>query len=218
MEQPSSLKPVTTSAASPTSAIPEHSCVDCTTRACLRGGTFPAFCTTQKLEQQQIDDAKAGYEADDEATAIMQVATRLSDECMHKQWPRIRATVEFAKRMGYQRLGICTCIGFVAESHQLADRLRKEGFEVFGVACKIGQIPGSEIGFNEPDTTTFTCNPLMQAQLLNDAKTNLNIVLGLCIGHDIVFSKYSDAPVSTFMTKDPAMKPHYHFAFEAEEI
>lgn len=199
-------------------AIPQHSCVDCVTRACLKGGTFPAFCITQSLDEQRIDAVKTGYDADADATAIMSVATRLSDECLHKQWPRIRATVEFAKRMSFHRIGICTCIGFVAESHLLADRLRSEGFEVYGVACKIGQIPGAELGFNEPEATSLTCNPLTQAQLLNEANTDMNIVIGLCIGHDMVFNKYSDAPVTTFMTKDPAMKPHYHFAFEANEM
>lgn len=42
----------------------------------------------------------------------------------------------------------------------------------------------------------------MQALLLNEAKTDLNILMGICVGHDALFCKYSDAPVTTFATKD----------------
>ena len=33
------------------------------------------------------------------------------------------------------------------------------------------------------------CNPIAQAQLLNRAQTQLNICLGLCVGHDSLFYK-----------------------------
>lgn len=46
------------------------------------------------------------------------------------------------------------------------------------------------------------CNPILQAKVLNEAKTELNIVMGLCVGHDSLFYKYSDALVTTCVTKD----------------
>ena len=46
------------------------------------------------------------------------------------------------------------------------------------------------------------CNPIAQAVLLNEQKTQLNIVVGLCVGHDSLFYKYSDAMVTTLITKD----------------
>ena len=46
------------------------------------------------------------------------------------------------------------------------------------------------------------CNPILQAKLLNAAKTDLNVVVGLCVGHDSLFYKYSDAIVTTAVTKD----------------
>jgi uncharacterized metal-binding protein len=30
----------------------------------------------------------------------------------------------------------------------------------------------------------------------------MNIIVGLCVGHDMLFTKYSDAPVTTLVTKD----------------
>ena len=35
------------------------------------------------------------------------------------------------------------------------------------------------------------CNPIFQAKMLNEAKTDLNVVVGLCVGHDSLFYKYS---------------------------
>ena len=46
------------------------------------------------------------------------------------------------------------------------------------------------------------CNPLGQATVLNNEGTELNIILGLCIGHDILFNQYSAAPVTTLAVKD----------------
>ena len=46
------------------------------------------------------------------------------------------------------------------------------------------------------------CNPAGQAQLLNDAGTQLNVICGLCVGHDAIFAKLSDAPVTTLIAKD----------------
>ena len=46
------------------------------------------------------------------------------------------------------------------------------------------------------------CNPIAQAQLLNKAGTQFNICLGLCVGHDSLFYKYCQAPVTTLVAKD----------------
>ena len=46
------------------------------------------------------------------------------------------------------------------------------------------------------------CNPILQAKQLNAGKTDLNVVIGLCVGHDSLFNKYSDALVTTLLTKD----------------
>jgi len=46
------------------------------------------------------------------------------------------------------------------------------------------------------------CNPIAQAFVLNDEKTEFNIVMGLCVGHDSLFLKYSDAPCTVLAVKD----------------
>lgn len=46
------------------------------------------------------------------------------------------------------------------------------------------------------------CNPILQAELLNQQNTEFNIALGLCVGHDSLFYKYSGALVTTMVVKD----------------
>ena len=38
------------------------------------------------------------------------------------------------------------------------------------------------------------CNPVAQAEVLNEAGAEFNILLGLCVGHDSMFFKYATAP------------------------
>ena len=46
------------------------------------------------------------------------------------------------------------------------------------------------------------CNPLLQAEILNQEKTDLNIVLGLCVGHDALFLKKAEAFSTVLAAKD----------------
>ena len=76
------------------------------------------------------------------------------------------------------------------------------------MGCKIGAIEKSEIGIPLENTLLkgakyeSMCNPIMQAMALNAQKTDLNIVIGLCVGHDSLFIRYSDAPVTVMIVKD----------------
>jgi uncharacterized metal-binding protein len=82
-------------------------------------------------------------------------------------------------------------------------------FDVFSVDCKCGKIPASEIlGDNAKG---ISCNPAGQAEYLAKNKTELNIVMGLCIGHDMVFSAKSKAPSTTLIVKD---REHKHNPIE----
>lgn len=38
--------------------------------------------------------------------------------------------------------------------------------------------------------------------ILNALETELNVVIGLCVGHDSLFYRYSKAPVVTLIAKD----------------
>jgi uncharacterized metal-binding protein len=123
------------------------------------------------------------------------------------EWPRVRETINFCKKMGYKRLGIAFCLGLKQEAKIYEGMLRREGFEVHSVICKTGGIPKEHMGLSDsqkvrPGTYETMCNPIAQAFYLNEMATDFNIVIGLCVGHDSLFYKHSDAMVTTLIAKD----------------
>ena len=117
---------------------------------------------------------------------------------------RVEEIMEFARRLGAKRIGIATCIGLLTEARTAARIFRRAGFEVYGVACKVGAQPKTAVGIPEAceKVGKNMCNPILQAKLLNRAKTDLNVVIGLCVGHDSLFYKYAEALTTTLVTKD----------------
>jgi uncharacterized metal-binding protein len=126
---------------------------------------------------------------------------------MHPTKPRIQEICEFARKMGYTRLGLVFCIGLYKEAAMVARVLQKQGFETVSVVCKVGSVPKEEIGVKDGEKIFIgeyesMCNPILQAVIVNEAKTDFNILLGLCVGHDSLFFKYAEAPVTVLAVKD----------------
>lgn len=183
-----------------------RSCIDCAATRCDAHDSprpYPAFCPSQALGEEVRAASRAGYLEDDEDRRIAQAAAGVEADG-YRQWPRVRETVEFARRMGYHKLGIATCVGLIRESRILAKILRAQGFAVYGVGCKAGELPKGELGIPPEHfgPGEIACNPVLQARLLNEAGTELNIVMGLCVGHDSLFYKHAQGVTTTLVTKD----------------
>lgn len=181
-----------------------RSCIDCGVVNCdVQNKSYPKFClTTENLNEGILEEALALYE-EEENHKVMAHAANVEAQ-YYGMMTRVEETAEFAKRMGFKKIGIATCVGLISESRVLASILRKKGFEVFGIACKAGAIDKTRVGIDESckKIGANMCNPIHQAKRLNAEKTELNIVMGLCVGHDSLFNKYSDALVTTLVTKD----------------
>lgn len=120
---------------------------------------------------------------------------------------RIEEIMEFAKKMKYRRLGMAFCIGLRSEAKTVGKIFSANGFETVSAVCKVGRIPKEQLGVGKelqltPDITEAMCNPIMQAMVLNKEKTDFNILLGLCVGHDSLFFQYAEAPCSVLAVKD----------------
>jgi uncharacterized metal-binding protein len=180
-----------------------RSCIDCGQVNCdVQNRTYPPFCLSTHMDEKIRAEAIELCMLPENA-AVMQTAAQVEYE-YYNQLTRVQEIVEFAKRMKFHKIGIATCVGLIRESGILAKILRNQGFEVFGIACKAGLVPKPEIGIDEACCAVGvnTCNPILQAKMLNREKTELNIVMGLCVGHDAMFYKYSKALVTTLVTKD----------------
>ena len=133
----------------------------------------------------------------------MKTSAKIEAEYYMKK-TRLEELIMYAEQMGYNRLGLAFCIGFSDEARTIHEILSRK-FEVYSVCCKVCGIDKSRFDLDQlhPEKEVdATCNPLGQAMVLNQEDTDLNIILGLCMGHDILFSKYSDAPVTTLAVKD----------------
>ena len=53
-----------------------------------------------------------------------------------------------------------------------------------------------------PGNWETMCSPITQAAILNEEGTEFNILVGLCVGHDSLFIKYSQAPITALIVKD----------------
>ena len=118
--------------------------------------------------------------------------------------PRLREVILFAKELGCRRLGLAFCIGLATEA-EIIEGILSRHFEVVSVCCKTSGIAKHTLGLEQIDPQNdheTMCNPAGQAEVLNEAGTDLNILCGLCVGHDAVFSIVSQAPVTTLIAKD----------------
>ncbi|MBI2218624.1 MAG: DUF1847 domain-containing protein [Candidatus Rokubacteria bacterium] len=184
-------------------------CAYCPTtiRACRQGESEtrgPGFCPS-KVDQDGIDTAWSIYQ-DPEIRRIAHASAVVESEG-YCRWSRVEEICAFAKKMGYTRIGIATCISFVDLARVLSAILESHGFEVASVACKNGGVAKEDIGLRDdekirPGQHESMCNPVSQAQLLNRAGCQLNVVLGLCVGHDSLFFKHSEGLATTLVAKD----------------
>ena len=181
-----------------------RSCIDCAGKGCDdKGGRWPEFCMTTNMDPEFLAETMKLYTESEENTKIMMAASEVEFE-NYCTMTRVEEICEFATKTGAKKLGIATCVGLLQEARVAAKIFRNKGFEVIGAACKIGAQPKVSVGIDPAHEAVGTnmCNPIMQAEVLNKEKTDLNIVIGLCVGHDSLFYKHSDALCTTLVTKD----------------
>jgi uncharacterized metal-binding protein len=158
---------------------------------CVRGQDFTPYQGPSKTEYSKTENKR-----------MLEASTRVEGE-HYMQYTRLDEMIAFSERMEYQRIGIAHCVGLTNEAHQLKKILDKK-FEVHAICCKFTGTDKKEFNLTQihPNRYEAICNPIGQALVLNDLKTDLNIIVGLCVGHDMLFTKYSEAPVTTFIVKD----------------
>lgn len=179
-------------------------CGLCKIHACINGDKEKMPKNCPGLDQSQ-EDVKKLYTDEDLLLAQKAALVEAEGYC---QKTRIEETMDFARKCGFKNLGVAFCIGLKKEMAILHKILEANGFTVNSVVCKNGSVPKEELLLiNDqdkvrPGTCEMMCNPIGQAVFLNKAKTELNLIFGLCVGHDTLFIKHSEAPVTILVAKD----------------
>ena len=181
-----------------------YTCADCATAMCCESetGPFPRDCPTRDLDRAALAEVY-GHSTDGDL-AHHAACVEAGGYC---RLTRIEEIMDFARRCGYSRIGIAHCIGLQDEAAVVKRVFEANGLEVETVACKAGALPKEILGLDDGDKLSpgefeSMCNPIGQAQTLARAGTELNVLLGLCVGHDSLFFKHSVAPVTVLAAKD----------------
>jgi uncharacterized metal-binding protein len=184
----------------------DPSCSECHARNCYRRDSkYPAFCASE-ANPEGAEETKALYRGRGRDAKVARAAAEVEAE-YYGRLTRLEETVVFALKLGAKKLGVASCVGFLDESEIYAKVVRSAGLEVKTVGCKVGSVDKCEIGLPDglklsPGGQESCCNPVLQAKVLNDWGSDVNVSMGLCVGHDYLFAKHSKAPAVTLAVKD----------------
>jgi uncharacterized metal-binding protein len=164
-------------------------CIDCVDRLCLKGKS----CTSEIENLFPVEEYA-------EFQHSMEVTMDISAETERKLC-RVAEFIYYCIGMEYKHVGVAFCVEMFQEV-EILTRLLRRFFKVSPVCCKIG-------GRTQHDMITAAegvlCNPIGQARVLNELKTDINVTVGLCVGCDWIYARHSDAPTSTLFVKDKSL-------------
>ena len=186
------------------------SCADCSVRSCMAGdeSRYPDFCLTKNVDKELLSEAVQEYLSDEENQRLFVTSAEIESE-FYMKYTRVEETICFIERMGFKKVGIACCVGLLPETRIFAKLLAAHGIDHYVCACKIGAVDKKEAGVPEharinrdESRHESMCNPIMQAKELARAGCDFNVVIGLCVGHDSLFLKYSEVPATVMIVKD----------------
>lgn len=170
---------------------------------CAQCGHKNCYKIGQNCLGWSVEDVKEQYHGRD--LEMMQAAA-CTEGRYYLKLTRLEESVEFAKLLGTKKIGLAFCIG-LAEEAKLIEAYFAKFFEVHSVCCKVCAVEKNHLGLEpiKDGAKEVMCNPKVQAAVLNKEKTELNFTVGLCVGHDMLFTSASTAPVSCLVAKDRVM-------------
>jgi uncharacterized metal-binding protein len=183
-------------------------CAHCNLQVCASGeadADYPDFCPMPPAADV-LAEARRVYDDDDVTRAVAPQAAR-TEAAGYCRETRVEEVMSFARRLGASHLGVAFCIGLRREAAVTQRIFEGRAFRVSSVCCKVGGVPKEEVGLRDdekirPGQFEALCNPVAQARLLAAAGTELNVAVGLCVGHDSLFFRHSAAPVTVLIAKD----------------
>ncbi len=181
----------------------------------MEGGRYPSNCPTvhhQTISTKTKEKYKDGGFFEFARQASLQEKDGYSNRDLgyarvRPAKPRIEEISDFITRMHYQRIGLAFCMGLRKEAAIVEKFFSAKGLTVVSAICKVGGVEKQFLELADDERIDIgkketMCNPLLQAALMNQEKTEFNILLGLCVGHDSLFFKNADAPCTVLAVKD----------------
>ena len=185
----------------------ERGCANCRIYNCeYLNADFPAACPTREVKGPELESSLEIYQGSADDAALARAAAEVEGE-FYGRLTRVEETIAFARKLKAKRLGVASCVGLMEESRILTKVFEKHGLAVKVVCCKVGAVDKVDIGLPDeikvyPGCRESICNPVMQARYLNQWPSDLNVVMGLCVGHDSLFIRHAEAPTTIMAAKD----------------
>lgn len=168
-------------------------CTHCAPKSCRNLES----CGAEKFDPEVIKEIYR----DPATQAVVQAAAALVDNGRAGSLSRLRETIEFAKSMKYKKIGLAYCYGMEHDAEAVGVIFREHGLRLTGVSCTVGGV--SQDAVNAASCThKVSCNPVGQAAQFNAEGTDLVIMMGICLGHDILLQRELQCDVTTFAVKD----------------
>jgi uncharacterized metal-binding protein len=178
-------------------------CTKCKIKTCR----ITESCLSQKFDAA---DLKLTYHLPDNQK-IIQAAAALVDNGRAGTLSRLKEIIEFSKSMNFRRIGIAYCYGMESDANLISQIFHESGFKIYPVSCTTGGFKQSDVN-DKSKIDKVSCNPLAQAEQINNESVDLTITVGLCLGHDILFQRNIKSYTTTLIVKD---RIHNHNPIEA---
>ncbi len=169
-------------------------CTSCNTKVCRKEQIScekESFVKSEIIEQYQ-EESHIG---------VIKAAAKLVDSGRVGTLSRLEEIIEFAKLMNYQKIGLAYCYGMEQYAKAIETILAAEWFDISAVSCSVGGLKQSEVN-SSSCIHKVSCNPLGQAEQLNAEKVDLSLVVGICLGHDILLNRNLNMDFTTLVVKD----------------
>jgi uncharacterized metal-binding protein len=173
----------------------------------------PDFCPMrnhgQTIKQNMTEYEKPNVREFARLASIQEAECyEITADGIRTRYPRLEELMLFSQKCHYEKLGLAFCGGLRQEARAVTEFMESKGFGIVSVCCKVGRVPKEFIGLKGeekiagPDMQETMCNPILQAEILNEEGVDLAIMLGLCVGHDTLFLKYCRVPCTVLAVKD----------------
>ncbi len=165
-------------------------CTKCTQKGCRQGTPC----------QNHRDDYVEEYHQPAQQ-AYVKAASALVDHGRAGTLNRLEEIIEFIKRMGYQKVGVAYCYGMEDKAALLRKHLEHAGIKPTMVSCTVDGVTEDDVSPGK-GACSVSCNPIGQAEALNRSGADFVLLMGLCLGHDILLQKQLTMDFTTFVVKD----------------
>ena len=116
------------------------------------------------------------------------------------QLSRVEEVAEFCLLQNHRSIGIAYCYAMEDLAGELQAFLKQKGLRVQSFRCTIEGIRENQV--SQDLGKSVNCNPIGQAQAINQANVDFVIEMGLCLGHDVLFHQHLKKPFTVLFVKD----------------